>query len=76
MSYAYGQHGDVARFDRHLVAVRPAEHETRCAGGKAENFMGGGVIVMEGVDAVAPPRGPPSALKAGLVSCSGIVSRS
>src|SRR5262249_50728800 len=75
MSDAYWQHGDVTRFDRHLVAVRPAEHETRRAGSKAENFVGGGVIVMEGVDAVAPPRGPPGPLEDGLVGRCGIVSR-
>lgn len=59
MSGAGGEEGDVSGADRDFVAVFATQHETCVTGGEAENFMGGGVVVMEIVDAVTPLR-PPS----------------
>lgn len=39
-------------------AAFSAENELSVASGKAQNFVGGGVIVVEVVDAVAPLRRP------------------
>ena len=54
MAGARRQQGDVPRRDRDLVAARAAEHETRAAGGEAQHLVHVGVIVVKGIDPVAP----------------------
>jgi len=49
---------DVARVDLHLPALFAAEVYEGRAGIDAQHFMGGAVIVMKGIDPVAPGIGP------------------
>ena len=58
MAGAGRQQGDVPRRDRDLVAARAAEHETRLSRGEAQHLVRVGVIVVKGIDAVAPLRRP------------------
>lgn len=48
------EEGDVSSAEGDFVTVFAAEHEACVTGGEAEDFMGGGVVVMEIVDAVTP----------------------
>lgn len=56
VSGAAGEDGDVAGADGDFTAAREfaAEDELGFAGGEGEDLVRGGVVVMEGVDAVAP----------------------
>ena len=73
---AGGEDGDVAGADDDLAAGGlagcgvgvgwAAEDEVRGAGGEAEDLVGGGVEVVEVVDAVAPLRGPAVLLEGAL----------
>jgi len=73
---AGGEDGDVAGADDDLAAGGlvgcgvgvgwAAEDEVRGAGGEAEDLVGGGVVVVEVVDAVAPLRGPAVLLEGAL----------
>jgi hypothetical protein len=63
MARAGRQQGDVPRGDRDLVATRAAEHETRAAGGESQHLVRVGVIVVKGVDPVAPLGRPAVALE-------------
>jgi hypothetical protein len=69
-----GQYSDVACIDFDFVAVRSAKHEACCAAGKAEHLVSGGVIMVEGIDTVAPLRGPAGAPEDGLVCRRWIVA--
>src|SRR3984957_5227770 len=50
--------GDIARVDGDGLATFSAENEVGMATGKAKDFVCGGVVVVEVVDAVAPLRRP------------------
>src|SRR6266481_3626364 len=49
---------DIAGVDGDRLAAFSAEDEVGVAGGEAQDFVRGGVVVVEVVDAVAPLRGP------------------
>jgi len=52
------KHDYISGGESEFVTARAAENDTRVSGCNAENFMCGGVIVMEVVDAVSPLRWP------------------
>ena len=68
MAGAGRQQDDIPRRDGDLVAARAAEHETRTAGGEAQHLVRVGVIVVKGVDPVAP-LGRPAVAPEQILEC-------
>ena len=66
MSDAGRQNDRVARYDARLAPVRPAQHEVRPAGGEPQRFVRRRIVVMEGIDTVAPLRRPSVLLEDGF----------
>src|SRR5208282_2538137 len=57
------QYGYVPSLDRNLAAIRAAENQTRGTGGKRQHFMRSGMVMMKGINAVAPLGRPTVALE-------------
>jgi hypothetical protein len=55
---ASGKNEDIAGVNSDSLAAFAAEDKIRVTGCEAEDFVGGRVVVMEGVDAIAPLRWP------------------
>jgi hypothetical protein len=67
------------RKDRHIptsdfdfTTLGSAQHQPRRTGRKPEHLVGGGMIVVEGVNAISPLRRPASALKERLEGRSSL----
>jgi hypothetical protein len=72
MTRAGRQEDDVACADEDLASAFAAEEKTRRASDKAEDFVSGGVIVVEVIDTVAPLRWPPVTFEERFAGGGGI----
>ena len=69
-----GEHNDVACVNGHGLAAFTAQDEVGVTFSEAEHLVGGGVIVVEGVDAVAPLRRPSIGSEEPLHCCGAVVA--
>jgi hypothetical protein len=67
-----GEHNDVASSKGKLVATRTSKNDARAAGCYSENLVGGRVVVVKVVDAVAPLGRPAVSKEGSLELRSGI----